>query len=48
MSLKLGQYKINKYNIMNIKIPENKKKIKISLSIDPKLNKYIDEVILKK
>lgn len=33
---------------MNNKIPEDKKRIKISISIDPKLNRKIDDIIKNK
>ncbi len=33
---------------MNNRIPENEKKVKISLSIDPKLNEKMDEIIKTK
>jgi metal-responsive CopG/Arc/MetJ family transcriptional regulator len=33
---------------MNNKIPDDKKKVKISLSIDPELNRYMDEIIKNK
>jgi metal-responsive CopG/Arc/MetJ family transcriptional regulator len=33
---------------MNNKIPEEEKKVKLSISIDPELNKKIEEVIKNK
>lgn len=33
---------------MNIRIPDEDKKIKISISIDPKLNKQMDELLKSK
>jgi metal-responsive CopG/Arc/MetJ family transcriptional regulator len=33
---------------MNNRIPENEKKVKISLSIDPKLNEKMEEIIKNK
>jgi hypothetical protein len=40
---------IKKYIIyMNNRIPDNEKKLKISISIDPELNRKVDKIIEKK